>query len=107
VEPRSAPSREPDRLPELARLEREVVLSTGSEFDQHLRVKPLLRDIAAYRLWSHHGVDLDESPARSRELLGDQAWELVRPGPLDPNKRYLKGLDLKGLQAVVARIENV
>lgn len=107
VDPPTAHASEAARLPELARIEREVVLSTGSEFDQHLRVKPLLRDIATHRLRSRHGIDLDEQPVQARELIGDQAWELVRPGPLDPNKRYWKGLDLGGLQGVVDRIEQV
>jgi hypothetical protein len=95
------------RLPELARIEREVVLSTGSEFDQQLRVKPLLRDVAAHRLWIRRGVDMDENPERAREVLGDEVWELVKPGPPEPNRRYSSGLDIAGLKEIVDRIEAV
>ena len=95
----------PARLPELARVEREVVLSTGSEFDQQLRVKPLLRDVAAHRLWTRRGVDLDENPERARELLGPEVWELVKPGPPEADRRYWRGLDIAGLGRIVDQIE--
>jgi len=57
----------------------------------HLRA-PLsrrLRDFAAHRLLARHDVDLQREPERARELLGPEAWELVRPdaeratGPID------------------------
>jgi len=95
------------RLPELVRIEREVVLSTGSEFDQQLRVKPLLRDVAAHRLWTRRGFDMDENPERAREVLGDEVWELVKPGPPEPNRRYSTGLDIEGLTRIVDTVEAV
>jgi hypothetical protein len=95
----------PARLPELARVEREVVLSTGSEFDQQLRVRPLLRDVAAHRLWTRRGVDIEENPERARELLGPDVWELVKAGPPDADRRYWRGLDLAGLGRIVDQIE--
>ena len=68
------------RLPELVRIEREVVLATGSGFDRQMRVGPLMRDIARYQLWTRRGVDLEEQPERARELLGDEIWGLLRAG---------------------------
>ena len=95
------------QLPELSRIEREVVLATGSEFDQHLRIKPLLRDIVEHRLWARRGIDLRESPEKAREALGEELWELVRAGPPDPNSRYLRALDLRGLNRALDRIEGL
>jgi len=95
------------RLPEVARIEREVVLATGSGFDQHVRINPLLRDITRHRLWTRRGVDIDERPDRARELLGPELWELVQAGPPDPNSRYLRGLDLTGLHRAVDKIEGL
>lgn len=102
---REAGAAPPSRLPELARVEREVVLSTGSEFDQQLRVRPLLRDVAAHRLWTRRGVDLEENPERARELLGPDVWELIKSGPPDADRRYWRGLDLAGLGGIVDQIE--
>ena len=100
-------SREPAQLPELARVEREVVLATARDFDLHLRIKPLLRDVAAHRLWSQRGVDLDESPDKARELLGPEAWDLLKPQPPAHEERFVGGIDLAGLRRVVDTIEEL
>jgi hypothetical protein len=95
------------RLPELVRIEREVVLATGSGFDRQMRVGPMMRDIARHRLWTRRGVDLDEQPERARELLGDQVWELLRSGRPEPNLRYAPGADVGELRQILERIEKV
>jgi hypothetical protein len=95
------------RLPELKRIEREVVLATGSEFDQHLRIKPLVRDVGEHRLWTRRGIDLEANPEKARRLLGSDVWELVKPGAPDPNSRYLRGLDLASLTRALDEIENL
>jgi hypothetical protein len=104
---RRRPHPESARLPELARIEREVVLATGSEFDQHVRIKPLLRDVVEHRLWARRGVDLGEESERAQELLGPEVWELVRPEPPDPNSRYVRGLDLAALRRVLDTVESL
>jgi len=96
-----------ERLPELARIEREVLLATGSDFDQQLRLRPLLRDIAEHRLWSRRGVALDESPVRAEELLGPEVWELVRPDAQRADTRDWRALELEELKRIVAQIEDV
>ena len=68
----------PPPLAELERIDRLVVLGTANEFDLHYRLRPLLRQLAADRLFARHGVDLDRSPERARPLLGDELWALVR-----------------------------
>src|SRR6266542_7085503 len=103
-EERSTP---PGQLPELARVEREVVLGTAREFDLHLRIRPLLRDVAEQRLWRIHGIDFEREPDRAREVLGEEAWELVKPDRPAPNARFRQGLDLPGLTRVVDTIEEV
>jgi hypothetical protein len=94
-----------DRIVELDRLERDVVLATGSELEQHVRIKPLLRDVVEHRLWVSRGIRLEESPERARKVLGDELYELVKPGRPDPNARWFRGLDLHGLGRVLDQIE--
>lgn len=96
-----------ERLPELVRIEREIVLATGSGFDRQMRVGPLMRDIARYRLWTRRGIDLDEQPERARELLGQEVWGLLRAGRPDPNSRYARGADVAELRELLERIEKV
>jgi hypothetical protein len=82
-------------------------LSRVSAFHLHVRLRPLLREVAAHRLWSHYGVDLDDEPARARELVGPAAWELVRPDRAVPADRLGPGLALTELGEVVAELERL
>ena len=102
---KEAPSE--NRVPELVRIEREIVLATGSGFDRQLRLGPLVRDIARYKLWTRRGVDLDEQPERARELLGPDVWMVLRAGRPEPNARYQPGADIAELRQIVERIEKV
>jgi hypothetical protein len=95
------------RLPELVRIEREVVLATGSGFDRQMRVGPLMRDIARHRLWTRRGVDLDEQPEQARALLGEEVWTTLRAGRPEPNARYAPGADVAELRQILERIEKV
>jgi hypothetical protein len=100
--------RSPDgRLPELVRIERELVLATGSGFDRQMRIGPLLRDIARHRLWTRRGIDLDEQPEQAHELLGDDVWRLLRAGRPEPNLRYAPGAEIAELRQMLERIEKV
>jgi hypothetical protein len=108
---RPAPARSDEkseaRLPELVRIEREVVLATGSGFDRQMRIGPLMRDIARHHLWTRRGVELDEDPERARALLGDDVWSLLRAGRPEPNARYMPGADVAELRRILETIEKV
>jgi hypothetical protein len=82
-------------------------LSRVGAFHLHVRLRPLLRDVAAHRLWSHYGIDLDDEPARASELVGPAAWELVRPDRPTPVDRLGPGLALTELDEVVAELERL
>lgn len=92
-------------LPELARLEREVTLATTTAFDVHFRLRPVLLRIARRTLQARRGIDLDRNPAAARELLGPDAWELVRPDREPPADRSAPGIDLRSLRRMVDRLE--
>lgn len=94
-------------LPELARLEREVAMATGSAFDLHFRLRPTVRALAAGLLRSRRGVDLDGSPEHARALLGDETWQLVRDDRPAPRDRRGPGIDLARLERVVASLERL
>jgi len=107
LDPRDDDKPQDDRIAELDRLERDVVLATGSELDQHVRINPLLRDVVEHRLWTSRGIELEKDPERARTILGAELYELVKPGRPDPNARYFKGLDLPALSSVLDRIEAI
>ena len=88
-------------------LVREVELSTYTAFHFYARLRPLLRDIAAHRLRSRYGVELDVEPARARELVGREAWDVVRPDLEPPADRLGKGPTEDDLRVVVDELEAI
>jgi hypothetical protein len=91
---------EPERLPELQRLERELTMATATSFDLHTRLRPLAREIAATRLASR-GHRLEES----EEELGEELWALVRPDRPVPTDRHGAGISVESLRGIVDRLE--
>jgi hypothetical protein len=90
----------------LARVEREVMLSTGTAFDVHFRLRPLVRDIAR-GLLLRRGIDLERSPDRARSKLGPEAWALVREDRQPPEDRTAPGLPLAEIERAVASLERI
>jgi hypothetical protein len=102
-----AAMRKPPAAPDEPALVREVELSTYNTFHFYARLRPLLRDIAAHRLRSRYGVELDIESARARELVGAEAWDVVRPDREPPVDRLASGPTVEELQAVVGELEAI
>jgi hypothetical protein len=98
--------RSPSDSGELAMVH-DVQLSVASAFHLHVRLRPILREIAGHRLWRRYGVDLGRDPGRARELMGAEAWELVRPERPPPNDGLASGPPLSDLRLAVEEIERI
>jgi hypothetical protein len=85
----------------------DVQQSVASAFHLHTRLRPILREIAAHRLSMRFGVDLDREDERARELIGAEAWELVRPERLPPSDRLAPGPTASHLSKVVEQLERI
>jgi hypothetical protein len=88
-------------------LVRDLELSSASALHLHVRLRPVLREIAAHRLLRRYGVDLDAEPARARELVGMSAWELVRPDRPVPADRLAAGPSRAELGRIVSELETI
>jgi hypothetical protein len=88
-------------------LVRELELSTYNAFHFHARLRPLLRDVAAHRLRARYGVELDVEPARARELVASEAWDVVRPDREPPEDRMGPGPTLDELRLVLDELEAI
>jgi hypothetical protein len=97
----------PPRLRELERIEHDLVQGAANPLDLHRRLRPLLRQIAAHRLASRHGVTLDGGEGHAHRLLGDDAWELLRPDRTLPDERAGTRLGMHEIEAIVARLERL
>jgi hypothetical protein len=97
----------PERPRELERLEREVYLALGSSFYLHHRLRPALTEIAAHRMLTKHGVDLQRKPEAARQLLGETAWAWLEPGRPEPRDRWATGPPIAELRDVVDALERI
>ncbi|MFL5952113.1 MAG: hypothetical protein ACJ74M_10975 [Gaiellaceae bacterium] len=88
-------------------LVRELELSSYNAFHFHSRLRPLLRDVAAHRLRSRYGVELDLEPARARELVAREAWEAVRPDRPPPQDRMGAGPTMDDLSVMLDELEAI
>lgn len=71
----------------LRSVETDLRMSTASAFGLEFRLKPMLRDLAAWRLARNHGVDLATAPDAARQILGDPLWNLTRASETFPEFR--------------------
>jgi hypothetical protein len=85
----------------------DVQQSVASSFHLHTRLRPILREIAAHRVSMRFGVDLRREPERARELIGLEAWELVRPERPSPSDRLAPGPPASQLSKVVEQLEGI
>ena len=92
---------------ELLRMERELVLGSADAVYAQRRFLPLLRTAASARLDSRHGIELDRRPEAARALLGEQAWELLRPDRPEPADRHGPGIPHAHVVALIEQIESL
>ncbi|MGB2874132.1 MAG: hypothetical protein WBB76_01510 [Gaiellaceae bacterium] len=97
----------PVRPPDLERTERLLTLATGTSFDLHYRLRPVLREVAEQRLAERRGLRLDGGDTRVQATLGDDLWEVVRPDREPPARRFAAGLDPSVLRGLVERLESI
>jgi hypothetical protein len=99
--------RTPEPVPPELALERDLILSRAIDFHFYVRLRPVLREIAAHRLRTSYGIELDREPGRARDLIPAQAWAVVDPHRPPPNDRLAPGPTLEQLSAVVHELERL
>ena len=85
-------------------LDRVVSAATSHAGDLHLRLRPILREIAADGL-RRRGVELDAQPQAAQELLAPDTWEVVRPDRPRPDDAFARGLAPARLDAILDDLE--
>lgn len=92
------------RVAERDKLAREVQLGTQTAFDLHYRLRPTLIEIARNRL-AGRGIPLESE--RGRAVLGEEAWDFVRPDRDPPGNRNAPGIQSDQLNRLVAALERI
>ena len=93
--------------PQLNRIERIVRFATSTAVDADRRLYPMLRDYARELLLGRRGVSFDTEPERARRLLGDAAWEWIRPDRVVSEDRTAPGVDPEDIEVVVRSVEDL
>jgi hypothetical protein len=86
------------------RLDRVVSAATSHAGELHLRLRPILREIAADGL-RRRGVGLDAQPQAAHARHAPETWELVRPDRPLPDDVFARGLAPARLNAVLDDLE--
>ncbi len=93
--------------PQLHRIERIVRFATSTAVDADRRLYPMLRDQARELLLGRRGVLFDTEPEHAKRLLGDAAWEWIRPDRPVSVDRMAPGVDPEDIEVVVQSIEHL
>jgi hypothetical protein len=96
----------PVEIAGLRSIETDLRMAEASAFGLEFRLKPLLRELATWRLARNHGVDLAAAPEAARGILGDRLFELTRAVEELPEYRD-PGIPLAEVHAGVERLEEI
>ena len=104
LRPRTRAATEPV---ELLRMQRELELGIAGAGYAHNRLLPLLRGVASSRLTSRHGIELERRPDAARAVLGDEAWQWLRPDRPEPVDRFDPGIPRDQVERLIATVESL
>jgi hypothetical protein len=88
-------------------MERELELGIANAGSAHHRLLPLLRAAAEARLASRHGVELDRRPDVAKAMLGEEAWEWLRPDRPEPVDRFGRGVPRERVAGLIDLVESL
>ncbi len=94
------------QVPDLVSLEHAIEFSRATAFDLHYRLRPRLVKLAEER-FAAKGLDPRTRPAACRALVGDEAWEILRPDVPAPPRRGGPGIPFNTLRRVVERLDAI
>lgn len=100
------PTDAPPSVASLRAVEMTVRLSTANAADFDVRLRPLLRDLARWRLLTNRGVDMGRAPDAARRILGEPLSSLI-DGPVEPVPFRSPGVPLARLDAALDHLEQV
>jgi hypothetical protein len=98
---------QPGAPAQLERLERLVGTAAVSATEAHAYLRPVLVEIAGQRLRASGRALERIDDATGRSILGEQLWELVRPGRPFPTDRHGPGVSERQLSEFVEILERL
>jgi len=93
-------------IPSLRAMQNTLALTTASAIGSERRMKPLLRELAAWKLMTNRGIDLVAAPAAARAALGEPLWALLQDAD-GPIVHGAPGIPLARVQAGLDQLEQI
>ncbi len=93
--------------PDLAAVDRLLSMAVASAEDEYVRLRPLVRDIAAQRLADHTGVRIETAPDTAAAMLGPEVWDVIRPDRKRPPDVHARGIPVERLRPIVEALERI
>ena len=94
-------------LEEFDSIRRAVDGARFSAFDAHFTLRPLLRELAASRLWVRRGIKLDAQPEPASDLLGPEAFAFLRERRPPPSNYRHPVMSLYAIGRSVETLESI
>jgi hypothetical protein len=94
-------------LQEFDSIRRTVDGARFSAFDAHFTLRPLLRDLAASRLWVRRGIKLDAEPEAASDLLGSEAFAFLRERRPPPSNYRRPVMSVPAIDRIVKTLESI
>ena len=93
-------------IPGLRAVDHTLRMALGSSFGVEFMLKPLLRELASWRLQRNRGIDIEATPELAREMVGQPLWSLIEPG--EPVRDYrAPGISLADVRTSLEQLERI
>ena len=93
-------------IPGLRAVNHTLRMALGSSFGVEFMLRPLLRELAAWRLLRNRGIDLAVAPEQARLLVREPLWSLIQAG--EPARDYsAPGIPLADLRTSLDQLERI
>ena len=93
-------------IPGLRAVDHTMRMALGSSFGVEFMLRPLLRELASWRLARNRGIDLDATPDLARRLVGEPLWTLIQAG--EPVRDYrAPGISLADVRTSLEQLERI
>jgi hypothetical protein len=93
-------------IADLRAVETDIRMAISSAFGVEVRLKPVLRELARWRLQRNRGIDMDREPDAARAVLGEPLWRLTQVADATPEFRA-PGLPFADVRVAVDRLEQI
>lgn len=99
---------EPQAPPGLSFIEQSIRFATSSAGDLHMRLRPVVRQVAAHRLAGRHiGLDTPAHQETAEAILGPVMFDLVRKDRPPPDLRFAPGITRESIEQIIKTLEEL